>query len=86
MKNSITKVGVGIGAVCAMILVRAGTALAASDVAVDPSGGAFSAGVNSVKSNVTGTYALPLFLLTAAVVGIGVGLAWLAKSKSVSSK
>jgi type IV secretory pathway VirB2 component (pilin) len=51
----------------------------------DPSAGAYTQGIDQVKSTVSGTYAGPLFLLLAVVVGIGVGLAWLRRAKSTAS-
>jgi uncharacterized membrane protein len=81
MKN-ITRTFAAFGAVVTMIMV---TASAATAQTVDPSAGAFSAGVTSVKDNVSGTYAAPLFALVAIAVGIGVGLAWLKRAKSHAS-
>lgn len=86
MNKIITRTGMAFAAVATVVGFVATSSMAAFAVAApDPSGGAYSTGVDAVKSNVADTYALPLFLLTAAVVGIGVGLAWLKRSKSAAA-
>lgn len=83
MKN-ITRLAGGAAAVVATLWMTTAVAFAQA-VTPDPSGGAFTTGVNDVKSNISGTYAAPLFALVAIAVGIGVGLAWLRRAKSHAS-
>lgn len=82
-KMTASKMAAGLGIVVATVFATAATAFATP--AADPSAGAYTTGVDAVKSNVSSTYAGPLFLLLAVVVGIGVGLAWLRRAKSTAS-
>ncbi len=78
MKNFLRTSVATIGLVIAM-------ALPASAQAVDPTGGEFGNGINTVKSFITDTAAGPLFVLAATVLAIVIGLKWLKKAKTAAS-
>lgn len=65
-------------------LIAASLALTGTASAQDVTNGAYESSIDSVQNFVTGTAAGPLFLLTAAVVAVMVGVAWVRKARSAA--